>query len=108
MIKKLHKLIASSISTIDYPKISKFHTWLNIPIIEEKSNLINRSNKSTSFNFKLHRTTLVTENICLKMYRSRFVSSIVIKKNLQEKTLYLMVLNFNKKHIQYCFLKYFF
>ena len=87
MIKRLHKLIASSISTIEYPKITKSPTWLSIPTIEEKSSLINRPDKSISFNFKFPRATLVTENICLKMYRARFISAITIEKRSSGKEL---------------------
>ncbi len=72
MIKRIHKLVASSISEIDYPKIAKFQTWLILPHTKEAKNFLN-------IRFRLNKA-LVSENISLRMPEARQISSIIHKQ----------------------------
>jgi len=75
MIKRIHKLVASSIAEIDYPKISKFQAWLKLPHPEEARNIFN-------IRVSLNKA-MVSENISLRMPEARQISSII---NKQEET----------------------
>lgn len=72
MIKRIHKLVASSISEIDHPKISKYQAWLKLPHTEEAKNFFN-------IRFRLDKA-LVSENISLRMPEAKQISSIIHKQ----------------------------